>query len=99
VSRCSLSIKSATCGFVEGRWCASSVVMAEFVDDGGMMSVLRIDCVSSLWSFGDISGCRAAWTSAWRSWGGNGACSVGPNSFEVLVLGVYRMFAAMSIKE
>ena len=80
MSSCSLSMKSATRGLVLGRWCASRVVMAECVDDGGIELGLRIDCVV------DISERYAAWTSAWRAWDEHGECRVGPELCEVLVL-------------
>ena len=61
MSSCSLSMKSATRGRVVGVFFVSRVSMAECVDNGDVELGLRIDCVSSLCSDVDISGCNAAW--------------------------------------
>ena len=60
MSSCSLSMKSATRGLVADVFFASRVSMAECVDIGGVELGTRIDCVSSLCSDADISGCNAA---------------------------------------
>ena len=64
---CSLSMKRPTLGVLEEGLRARRVLMAENVDAGGAELGLSSECANSLWSEGDIRGCSAACTSAWRA--------------------------------
>ena len=64
VVACSLSMNSPTRGAVGEEVRARSVLIAESVDEGGVVLELRIECAKILWSEGDISECSAACTRA-----------------------------------
>ena len=64
IGSCSFSMNSPTRGAVEDEVRSSSVLIAEKVDEGGVVLGWRIECARTLWSEGDMSECSAAWTRA-----------------------------------